>query len=238
METAGGPPIAVASCDEARTTVLIADADPLVASGLALIIGGARDLEVVGTYDRGTDAVFQAQCHPPDVIVLDVRLLEIDGYTTLRLLDAGRGRPGPRVVLVSAADDDETVIQAVLAGAAGYVLKRTAHEELVRAVRHVAAGHAWLDQQVVAPVIDALARTPRARQSGARPSCGRLTPRELEVLVLMADGLSNSEISQQLVVSEGTVKTHVSRVLMKLAVRDRGQAIAVAYRSGWVSLAS
>ena len=227
METAG----------RGATTILIADADPLVASGLSMIIGAAAGLEVVGTFVDATEAIFEAQCLRPDVVVLDLRLLDLDGFATLRLFDADPRQPGPRVVLVSTADDDETVIRAVLAGASGYVLKRAAHDDLVRAVRHVAAGHSWLDQHVVASVLDALARTPRFRHGVADPVCGRLTPREVEVLSLMADGLSNAEIAERLVVSEGTVKTHVSRVLMKLAARDRAQAIALAYRSGWVSLA-
>lgn len=226
------------TADRGPTTVLIADADPLVASGLAMIIGAAAGLEVVGTFLDATEAVFEAQCLRPEVVVMDLRLLDLHGFTTIRLLDAGRRQPGPRVVLVSTADDDATVVQAVLAGASAYVLKRTAHENLVEAIRHVAAGHSWLDQHVVASVIDALASCPRFRHGVADPVCGRLTPRELEVLVLMADGLSNAEIGERLVVSEGTVKTHVSRVLMKLAARDRAQAIALAYRSGWVSLAS
>ena len=106
------------------------------------------------------------------------------------------------------------------------------------AIRHVALGHAWLDQQVAGAVIDALVEQPAAPGATPIPALGRLTPRELEVLLLMADGLSNAEIGTRLVVSEGTVKTHVSRVLMKLAARDRAQAIALAYRSGWVSMAS
>lgn len=224
--------------DRGPTTVLIADADPLVASGLSMIIGAASGLEVVGTFVDATEAVFQAQCHRPTVVVMGLGLLDLADDTSVRLLDPGRCRAGPRVVLVSTADDDETVIQAVLAGAAGYVLRRAAHEDLVRAVRHVAAGHSWLDQHVVASLIDALASAPRFRHGVADPACGRLTPRELEVLELMADGLSNAEIGERLVVSEGTVKTHVSRVLMKLAARDRAQAIALAYRSGWISLAS
>lgn len=226
------------SDDADRVTVLIADADPLVALGLALLIGSVPDLHVVGTFDSGTDAVFEAQCRQPDVVVMDVNLLDLDGFATIRLLDGGHGRPGPRVVLMSAADETAAVVPAVLAGAAGYVLKQAAPQDLVRAVRHVAAGHAWLDPHVVAPVITALAGLPRTRRGSPRRSCQQLTPRELEVLLLMADGLSNAEIGERLVVSEGTVKTHVSRVLMKLAARDRAQAIALAYRSGWVSVAS
>jgi DNA-binding NarL/FixJ family response regulator len=222
----------------APTTVLIADADPLVAGGLALLVGAAPQLELIGTYCSGTEAVFEAQSRRPDVVVLDVRLLDLDGFAALRLLRGSLRCPGPRVVLTSGTEDDGTVVRAVLAGVAGYVLKRTAPADLVRAIRHVAAGHAWLDPYAVAAVIEALARTPRPQHRAHGHPRDQLTPRELEVLLLMADGLSNAEISERLVVTEGTVKTHVSRVLMKLAARDRAQAIALAYRSGWISLAS
>jgi DNA-binding NarL/FixJ family response regulator len=238
METVERRLITVTSRADPSTTVLIADPDPLVARGLAMIVSSAGDLDVVGTYVNGTEAVFEAQSSRPDVIVMDNRLLDLDGFATLRLLDTGCRQPAPKVVLVSTAEDEDAVMRAVTAGASGYVLKRTAHDDLVPAVRHVAAGHAWLDQQVVATVIDALVRTARAWHPIPMPAWVRLTPRELEVLVLMTEGLSNAEIGERLVVSEGTVKTHVSRVLMKIAARDRAQAIALAYRSGWVSMAS
>jgi DNA-binding NarL/FixJ family response regulator len=219
------------------TTVLIAGVDALVARGLALLVSTAPELEVVGAYDSGTEAIFQAHCRRPEVAVLDAQLADLDGCTAARLLlEEGNPAP-PRVVLVSSLDDEQTVIRALLAGVSGYVLKRTAPTDLMPAVRQVAQGHAWLDPHVVATVIRALASAPRRGFDSSR-HVDRLTPRELEVLMLMADGLSNAEISEQLVVSEGTVKTHVSRVLMKLAARDRAQAIALAYRSGWVPLAS
>lgn len=221
------------------TTVMIADVDPLVARGIALLIGTEPDLEVLGTYDSGAAAVFEAQRQRPDVVVMDVQLADLDGCAVARLLDLGDQAPPPRLVLVSSLDhdDDDLVIRALIAGASGYVRRRAALTDLVAAIRHVALGHAWLDPHVAGAVIGALSSTPRPLRAVSQ-RYERLTPRELEVLMLMADGLSNAEIGTRLVVSEGTVKTHVSRVLMKLAARDRAQAIALAYRSGWVRIAS
>jgi DNA-binding NarL/FixJ family response regulator len=220
------------------TTVMIADVDPLVARGIALLIGTEPDLEVLGTYDSGDEAVFQAHRQRPDVVVMDVQLADLDGCAAARLL-LDVGRPPPRLVLVSSLDhdDDEMVIRALIAGASGYVRRLSALTDLVTAIRHVALGHAWLDPHVAAAVIGALSTTPQPDRGVSR-RYGLLTPRELEVLMLMADGLSNAEIGLRLVVSEGTVKTHVSRVLMKLSARDRAQAIVLAYRSGWVPIAS
>jgi len=222
------------------TTVMIADVDPLVARGIALLIGTEPDIEVLGTYDSGEEAVFQAHRRRPDVVVMDVQLADLDGCAAARLLvDLGGQTPPPRLVLVSSLDhdDDEMVIRALIAGASGYVRRRAALTDLVSAIRHVALGHAWLDPHVAGAVIGALASSPQPGRLVTQ-RYDRLTPRELEVLMLMADGLSNAEIGTRLVVSEGTVKTHVSRVLMKLAARDRAQAIALAYRSGWVQIAS
>ena len=222
------------------TTVLIADVDPLVARGIALLIGTEPDIEVLGTYDNGDDVVFQAHRQRPDVVVMDVQLADLDGCAAARLLtDLGGQAPPPRLVLVSSLDQDDAdmVIRALIAGASGYVRRRAALTDLVVAIRHVALGHAWLDPHVAGAVIGALSSSPQPLRVASQ-RYRRLTPRELEVLLLMADGLSNAEIGTRLVVSEGTVKTHVSRVLMKLAARDRAQAIALAYRSGWVRLAS
>jgi DNA-binding NarL/FixJ family response regulator len=222
------------------TTVMIADVDPLVTRGIALLIGTEPDIEVVGTYDSGEEAVFQALRQRPDVVVMDVQLADLDGCAAARLLvDLGGRTPPPRLVLVSSLDhdDDEMVIRALIAGASGYVRRRAALTDLVAAIRHVALGHAWLDPHVAGAVIGALVSGPPPGRAVSQ-RYDRLTPRELQVLMLMADGLSNAEIGTRLVVSEGTVKTHVSRVLMKLAARDRAQAIALAYRSGWVRIAS
>lgn len=232
------PATAVRHGDDAKTTVVIADADPLVAGGLALLIGNCPTFELIGSYLSCTEAVFQAQCRPPDVVVMDIPLSDPDAFTAVRLLAPDGSRRASRVVLVSAVEDAQAVVRALQAGVSGFVLKRSAPADLVRAILHVAAGRAWLDPYVTAQVVDAVARMPQAWRERGASSFERLTPRELEVLVLMAGGLSNAEISDRLVVSEGTVKTHVSRVLMKLAARDRAQAIALAYRSGWVSMAS
>lgn len=223
---------------EARTTtVVIADADPLVISGLALLIGSCPTMEVIGSCLSGTEAVFQTRCHQPNVVVMDIGLFDLKEFGAALPPGPGRSGSSPRVLLISSIDDAATVVHALQSGASGFLLRRSAPADLVRAILHVAAGRAWLDPHVTAPLIEIVARTPLAGHGRGAAAVDRLTPRELEVLLLMADGLSNCEISERLVVTEGTVKTHVSRVLMKLAARDRAQAIALAYRSGWVSMA-
>jgi DNA-binding NarL/FixJ family response regulator len=231
-------------------TVLVVDDQALIRAGIVLLLNAQPDIRVVAEAGDGAEAVALARDHRPDVVIMDVRMPVLDGVAATRALCADRPvadadrpdravrpprpGPGPRVLILTTFDDDEAVYGALLAGASGYLLKHAVPHELVEAVRRVAAGDAWLDPAVAGRVIDALARTTRVGEDPVG-LVERLTSREREVLVLMADGLSNSEIADRLVVGEGTVKTHVSRVLMKTACRDRSQAVALAYRSGWVT---
>ena len=227
-------------------TVLVVDDQALIRAGIVLLLNAQPDIEVVAEAGDGAEAVALAAEHGPDVVIMDVRMPVLDGVAATRALCADRPvadadsadravQPGgPRVLMLTTFDDDEAVSGALLAGASGYLLKHAVPHELVDAVRRVAAGDAWLDPAVAGRVIKAMARTPRIGEDPVG-LVERLTSRERDVLVLMADGLSNAEIADRLVVGEGTVKTHVSRVLMKTACRDRSQAVALAYRSGWVT---
>jgi DNA-binding NarL/FixJ family response regulator len=219
-------------------TVLVADDQALIRAGIVLLLQAQPDIEVLAEAGDGAEAIVLAARHHPDVVIMDVRMPVLDGVSATRELCADRdpaaGESGPRVLVLTTFDDDEAVYGALLAGASGYLLKHAVPHDLVSAVRRVAAGDAWLDPAVAGAVIAALARTPRVGEASGE-LIGRLTAREREVLVLMADGLSNAEIADRLVVGEGTIKTHVSRVLMKTACRDRVQAVALAYRSGLVS---
>lgn len=220
-------------------TVLVADDQAIVRGGIVMLLDAEDDLEVVAEAADGAEAVALAGLHHPDVVVMDVRMPVLDGVAATRALcaDAAHdaGRAPLRVLVLTTFDDDEAVHGALLAGASGYLLKQAAPRDLVAAVRAVGNGDAWLDPAVAGRVIRALASVPQIA-GGVPDVVARLTPREREVLVLMAEGLSNAEIATRLVLGEGTVKTHVSRVLMKTATRDRAQAIALAYRCGLVVL--
>jgi DNA-binding NarL/FixJ family response regulator len=210
------------------TGVLIVDDDDLIRAGLRAIIDAEADLDVVGEAKDGAEVVPAAVKLRPDVVLMDVRMPAVDGIQATRLLLQRMAEP-PRVLVVTTFENDEYVYEALRAGASGFLLKRSRPQHIVDAVRVVARGDSLLFPAAVRRL--AAAYGPAAE----RLPCVRLTEREGEVLRLMADGLSNAEIAADLVLGLETVKTHVGNVLTKLGVRDRTQAVVVAYRSGFIS---
>jgi DNA-binding NarL/FixJ family response regulator len=226
--------------------IVVADDHEVVRAGFAALLGTQPDFRVLGTAADGATAVETCRRACPDVVLMDVRMPGVDGIEATRRLLAGDGVPGgcervPKVLILTTFDLDEYVFDALRAGASGFLLKDVTAERLFEAVRVVAAGEALLAPAVTRRLIGEFTRLrstrPVAAASGAagRPTAlSALTPRETEVLRLVAEGLSNTEIAGRLVVTEETVKTHVSRVLSKLGLRDRTQAVVVAYESGLV----
>lgn len=218
-------------------TVIIADDQPLVRAGISMLLAAESDIYVVGEASDGREALKLASALQPEVVVMDVRMPGMDGVAATRALTADDISSGPdqltKVLVLTTFDDDESVYGALRAGASGFLLKHAAPTDLIAAVRKVAAGEAWIDPAVARKVITAVAGLSDFSQ-GASELIERLTPREREVLVLMAHGLSNAEIRDRLVLSEATVKTHVARVVMKTGSRDRTQAVVLAYQSGLV----
>ena len=210
--------------------VLLADDQALVRAGFRKILEAEPNIDVVAEASDGVEAVAKAERFRPDIVLMDVRMPTLDGLAaTRRITEAGLSA---RVLILTTFGLDEYVYDALRAGASGFLLKDAPPEELVAAVDIVARGDALIDPAVTRAVIEAFARLPVQRRPAAALS--ELTPREREVLELLARGLSNAEISRQLVVSEGTVKTHVARVLQKLGLRDRVQAVVFAYETGIV----
>jgi DNA-binding NarL/FixJ family response regulator len=204
----------------------------MVRAGFAMILDAQDDIEVVGEAEDGERAIAEAARLSPDVLVMDIQMPTLDGIAATRAVLV-QPPPTPRVLMVTTFDIDEYVYEALRAGASGFLLKNAPPEELVRAVRVIAAGDALLSPRVTTRLIEAFARQPAA--PAPPPSLDELTPREHEVLTLVARGLSNAEIADRLVVSRGTVKTHVERILMKLELRDRIQAVVLAYETGIVT---
>lgn len=218
---------------EQTIRVLVADDQELVRTGFRMILGAEDDLEVVGESSDGVDAVARARALSPDVVLMDVQMPHMDGIEATR--QVVEHVPGCRVLILTTFDDDDYLFAALQAGASGFMLKNCPPEDLVSAIRVVAQGHSLLAPQVTQRVI---ARSTE-RERGPRPSgLDELTDREHGVLVAMGRGLSNSEIAGELFVSEATVKSHVSRVLTKLEVRDRVQAVIVAHESGLMDASS
>jgi DNA-binding NarL/FixJ family response regulator len=217
------------------TRCLIADDQAMVREGFAAVLAAQPGLLVVGQAADGAAAVVQARHLHPDVILMDVRMPVMDGLQATReILGTAIGEPRPRVLMLTTFDLDDYVYAALRAGASGFLLKDATAAELVHAVRVVATGDALLAPSVTRRLIADFARRPRED----RPVPGTLdalTPREAEVLRLIARGLSNAEISDALVVAEQTTKTHVSRILTKLGLRDRAQAVVLAYETGLVT---
>jgi DNA-binding NarL/FixJ family response regulator len=233
--------------------VLAADDQRVVRDGLAMLLGLLPGVEVVGSAADGEEALAMAAALRPDVVLMDLRMPRMDGVEATRRLQASD--PEVKVVVLTTYTDDRSVIEALRAGALGYLTKDAGAEEILQALRRVTSGQAALDPAVQRHLVEAIASgtepepaaapssgAPSGRSSG--PSSGpafpearlpdRLTPREAEVLALIADGLSNTEIAARLVVSEATVKSHINHLLSKIDARDRAQAVAYAYRHGLV----
>jgi DNA-binding NarL/FixJ family response regulator len=211
--------------------VLIADDQALVRGGFRMILDAQKDVEVVGEASDGREALAQARELDPDVVLMDIRMPELDGLEATRQLVSGDG--SARVLMLTTFDLDEYVYEAMKAGASGFLLKDVRPEQLAEAVRVVAAGDSLLAPAITQRLIAEFVRRPPPG-SGAPTELSELTERELEVLKLIARGLSNGEIASELFVSEATVKTHVTHVLSKLKLRDRVQAVVLAYESGLV----
>ena len=219
---------------DVTTRCLIADDQAMVREGFAAVLAAQPGLLVVGLAADGADAVRQAQHLRPDIILMDVRMPVMDGLqATRQILTATASPDRPRVLMLTTFDLDEYVYEALRAGASGFLLKDATAAELVHAVRVVAAGDALLAPSVTRRLITDFARQPHPSPSFP-PALGALTPRETEVLRLIAHGLSNTEISDTLVIAEQTTKTHVGRILAKLDLRDRAQAVVLAYETGLV----
>ena len=210
--------------------IVLADDQELVREGLRMMLDAEPDLQVVGEAADGRQALAQARQLDPDLLLMDVRMPELDGIeATRRLIDSGSRA---RVLVLTTFDLDEYVYRALKAGASGFLLKDASREQLTGAIRTVAAGEALLAPAITRRLIEDFCRRP---QPGALPdSAAALSERELEVLRLLARGLSNPEIAMQLYLSDATVKSHVARILQKLDLRDRAQVIVYAYESGLI----
>jgi DNA-binding NarL/FixJ family response regulator len=211
--------------------VLIVDDDDLMRAGLESVLSSDPRIEIVGQAGDGESAVHETHALRPDVVLMDVRMPDLDGIAATRELTATA--PETKVLMLTTFEDDDYIFGGLDAGAAGFLLKRTRPEELISAIHTIAAGDSLLSPSVTSRVIARMAREPEADER-SRAQLDVLTPREREVLALIGRGLSNGEIAAELVVEESTVKTHVKRILQKLHLRDRVQAVIVAYESGLV----
>jgi DNA-binding NarL/FixJ family response regulator len=211
--------------------VVVADDQELVRAGFCVILNMADGITVVGEAANGTEAVTQAARHRPDVVLMDVRMPEMDGLEAARLITADP--PAPKVVMLTTFDLDDYVYAALRAGASGFLLKDSPRGDLIAAVRAAAAGDALLAPSVTRRLIEAFARRP-PETSPSPSQLASVTARERDVLLLIARGRSNAEIAAGLFVSEATVKTHVGSLLAKLGLRDRVQAVILAYETGLI----
>jgi DNA-binding NarL/FixJ family response regulator len=212
--------------------VLVVDDQELVRSGFCVILGAADGITVVGEAADGEAAVAQAAAHDPDVVLMDVRMPGMDGLAATRLITGSRPNP-PKVVMLTTFDLDDYVYEALRAGASGFLLKDAPRHDLIAAVKNAAAGNALLAPSVTIRLIDAFTRTP-AHAQPAPSKLASLTAREHDILLRLARGLTNAEIAADLVISETTVKSHVGNLLAKLSLRDRVQAVILAYETGIV----
>ncbi|WP_128379803.1 response regulator [Streptomyces cavernae] len=212
--------------------VLIADDQMMVRQGFTVLLNTQPGIEVVGQAVDGLDAVTKVAELAPDVVLMDIRMPELDGIEATRRITAGN--PDIRVLVLTTFDLDEYVYEALSAGASGFLLKDASADQLAEAVRVVAAGDALLAPGVTRRLIAEFSRLHSTPRASTKTRAGELTERETEVLVLIAQGLSNAEIAERLVVAEQTVKTHVGRILVKLGLRDRTQAAVFAFETGLV----
>jgi DNA-binding NarL/FixJ family response regulator len=213
----------------APVRVLLVDDDDLMRAGLKAVLSSDARVDVAGEAGNGRDAVEQVRALRPDLVLMDVRMPDLDGIAATREVLAAS--PDVKVVILTTFEEDDYIFGALNAGASGFLLKRTAPEQLLEAIQAVAAGDSLLSPSVTRTVIERMSHQP-APEIGAARLLDDLTPREREVLVLLARGLSNGEIASELVIEESTAKTHVRRILMKLRLRDRVQAVIFAYESG------
>ena len=245
--------------DTTTIRVLLADDDVLMRSGLRMLLEASSGIEIVGEAGDGLEAVAMAEALRPDVVLMDIRMPNLDGIEATARIVAAQGEPdttqlrdGPgddddddddddeatrpvtRVLVLTTFELDEYVYDAVLAGASGFLLKRTPPEEVLAGIRAVASGDALLAPSVTRRLLADFVKARSGRRPLNKSAIERLTAREHEVLIEIARGLSNQEIAEELFVSEGTVKTHVKRILMKLALRDRVQVVVFAYENGLV----
>ena len=218
--------------------VLLVDDQELVRTGFRMVLTDEDGIDVVGEAGNGREAITAAERHRPDVIVMDIRMPVMDGIETTRRLrttstpDADAGTP--RILVLTTFDADEHVVDALRAGASGFLLKDVTPADFVAAIRVVAAGDALIAPAVTRRLLDRFARLPMPSDAEHDAALGQLTEREIEVLKLVAEGLSNREIADRLVLAEPTVKTHVSHLLLKLDLRDRAQLVVLAYETGLV----
>jgi DNA-binding NarL/FixJ family response regulator len=214
--------------------VLLVDDQALIRAGFRMILDAEEGIEVVGECGDGIQAVDSVKRLKPDIVLMDIRMPEMDGIEATRRIAHSDGDSLVRVLMLTTFDLDEYVYDALRAGASGFLLKDVPAEHLVEGIRVVARGEALLAPSVTKRLIHEFSRTAPGRRE-APASLEELTPRELEVFKLLARGMSNAEIAENLIVSETTVKTHVAHILMKLGVRDRVQAVVLAYESGVVA---
>ena len=212
--------------------VVIADDQELIRTGFRMILTAEPDIEVVGEAATGAEAVAITREQQPDVVLMDIRMPDLDGIEATRRILAGNPQPKTKVLILTTFDLDEYVYDALRAGASGFLLKDAPAHQLAAGVRTVGEGDALLSSAITRRLIEQFAAD-RARVNPA-PGLDELTPRELEVFLLLATGMTNAEIATQLIVGETTIKTHITRILMKLGVRDRVQAVVLAYETGVV----
>jgi DNA-binding NarL/FixJ family response regulator len=218
--------------DVVTISVALADDQALVRMGLRVLVESEDDLTLAGEAENGREAVSLIRRTRPDVVLMDIRMPELDGIAALRQVSADPACAGVRVIMLTTFELDEYVFDALQAGAAGFLIKDTDPADMLRAIRLVAAGESLLSPSVTRRVIASF--TSRSALRRPHPRLAELTDREREVLSLIGEGLSNSEIAERLVVSHATARTHVSRAMTKLGARDRAQLVVIAYQSGLV----